>query len=56
MVLIELLAGFPDDVLAVEGGGEITAEDYRSVLMPTALEKMKRHKHLRFFLLFGSGF
>ncbi len=54
--MIELLDGFPDDVLAVAGNGEITAEDYRTVLMPAALEKMKRHKHLRILCHLGVDF
>lgn len=47
--MIRLLQGFPDDVLAVEGTGEISADDYRNVLIPAALEMMKRHKYLRLY-------
>ncbi len=47
--MIEVLPGFPDDVLALKAGGEISAEDYRKVLIPAALEKMKAHKCVRLF-------
>ena len=47
--MIEILSGFPDDVLAVEASGEISAEDYRKVLIPAALEKMKGHEAVRLF-------
>ena len=54
--MLKVLPGFPDDVLAVEGIGEVTAEDYRNVLIPAALAKMKQHKHLKLFCHLGSQF
>ena len=54
--MIDILADFPDDVLAIAGKGEITADDYRKVLIPAAREKMKKHKHLRLFCHLGADF
>jgi len=54
--MIEILTDFPDDVLAVAGKGDITADDYRRVLVPAALEKMKKHRHLRIFCRLGVDF
>jgi hypothetical protein len=54
--MLKLPQGFPDDVLAVEGVGLVSAEDYRTVLVPEALEKMKTHKYLRLFCHLGKNF
>ena len=35
--MIEILSGFPDNILAVEGRGDVSAEDYRKVLIPAAV-------------------
>ncbi len=32
--MIEILPGYPDDVLAISGAGRVTANDYRDVLIP----------------------
>jgi SpoIIAA-like len=55
-IMLKLLSDFPDDVLAVEGHGEVTAEDYKSVLIPAALAKIGRHKSLRILCILGPGF
>ena len=54
--MIEILTGFPDDVLAVTGTGNITAEDYRNVLIPAATEKVKKHTHVNIFCHLGIDF
>lgn len=54
--MIEILNGFPDDVLAVSGTGHITAEDYRDVLIPEANRRVARHSSMRVFYLLGSRF
>lgn len=43
--VIEMLAGLPENVVGVEGVGEVSSDDYRNVLIPateTALEKSGR--------------
>ena len=54
--MIEILQGFPDDVLAISGYGEVTEEDYRKVLIPATNEKLKKYKSVRLFYLLGDRF
>jgi SpoIIAA-like len=54
--MIEILAGFPEDVLAVSGIGEISEDDYRKVLVPAVDEKMKKHKNVRLLFCIGERF
>jgi hypothetical protein len=54
--MLQILPDFPDDVLAVEWLGEVTADDYRNVLVPAALAKIAEHKHLRLLAILGVSF
>ena len=54
--MIELLSGFPDNVLAVAAHGKLTAEDYRKTLEPAVAERMAAHKPLRFFFHLGADY
>ncbi|HEX3945892.1 MAG TPA: STAS/SEC14 domain-containing protein [Rhizomicrobium sp.] len=54
--MLNVLTEFPDDILAVEWQGEVTAEDYRSVLIPAALAKIRQHGHLRMLAVLGPSF
>ena len=55
--MLKVLSGFPDNVLAVEGYGEVTAADYKTLLVPVALAKMKTHpKPPPTFFILGSEF
>ncbi len=54
--MIEILQGFPDDVLAISGYGEVTEEDYRKVLIPATNEKLKKYKSMRLFYQLGDRF
>jgi hypothetical protein len=54
--MLNVLPEFPDDILAVEWQGEVTAEDYRSVLIPAALAKIRQHGHLRMLAVLGPSF
>lgn len=54
--MLNVLLEFPDDILAVEWQGEVTAEDYRSVLVPAALAKIRQHGHLRMLAVLGPSF
>lgn len=51
--MIEMLSGFPDNVLAVRAHGKLTADDYCKVLEPAVAGKMAAHKPLRFFFHLG---
>jgi hypothetical protein len=54
--MIELLQGFPSNVLAASAHGRLAADDYRSVLEPAAQEMMQSQKPLRFFFHLGEGY
>lgn len=55
--MIEVLSGFPDDVLAMAWRGEVTADDYKDVAKPAVKEKLKKNKNdLRMFAKFGPDF
>jgi len=47
--MIEILEGFPDDVLAMRFSGEITAEQYKETLIPAAQARFERHKQVRIY-------
>ncbi len=47
--MIEVMSGFPGEVLAVKASGQISGDDYRKVLIPAALAQMKDHKYLRLY-------
>jgi hypothetical protein len=51
--MLEILSGFPDNVLAVAAHGRVTADDYRKVMEPAVAAKMVIHKPLRFFMHLG---
>lgn len=52
--MMERIEGFPDEVVALRGRGEITAEDYVEVLIPALEEKLSRHRRVRLFCELGS--
>ena len=54
--MLKILTGFPDNVLAAEWRGDVSAEDYRTVLVPAAEAKIRQHKHLRLFAVIGPSF
>ncbi len=51
--MIEILPGYPDDVLAISGSGHVTANDYRIVLIPEAEARIARHGSLRILYYLG---
>jgi len=46
----------PDDVLAIEARGEITARDYRETLVPLVEKKLKDHPKLKILYYAGPDF
>ena len=54
--MLAILSDFPDNVLAVSASGEVTAEDYRKVLMPAVRAKSKTHNHINFYYRLGMDF
>lgn len=54
--MLTLLSGFADNVLAVSASGEVTAKDYREVLVPAVLAKLKTRRALNFYYRLGADF
>lgn len=54
--MIEVLKGFPDNVLAVDCSGRITKADYQRVLIPAMEAKLKQHDKLRLYYRAGPEF
>jgi hypothetical protein len=44
--MLQILSGFPDNVIAVRASGKVLGEEYRSVLIPVDKEKRKTHEKL----------
>jgi hypothetical protein len=51
--MIEILQGYPDEVLAISSAGRITADDYRNVLVPEAEARIARHGSVRILYYLG---
>ena len=54
--MIETLEGFPDNVVAVSGKGQVTRDDYETVLIPTVEGKLASHQKLRLYYQIGPSF
>jgi len=54
--MIELLKGFPDNVVAVSCKGRVTKDDYDKVLVPTVERALKAHDKVRLYYEAGSEF
>jgi SpoIIAA-like len=54
--MIKILADFPDDVLAISGVGSVSADEFRTVVMPVLKSKRTRHDLVSLYYELGSGF
>jgi hypothetical protein len=54
--MIEVMTDLPDRVLGLRASGEITANDYKTVLVPAIEEKLSQHKKVRLLYVVGDGF
>jgi len=54
--VLTILTGFPENVLAVSASGEVTAEEYRKLLLPAARAGMRDHTFLNLFCYLGPEF
>ena len=54
--MIEIMQGFPDQVLAVSAVGTVTDADYKKTLIPAAEDKWRRHERLRVLYHIGPRF
>lgn len=54
--MIERLAGFPDNVVALEAKGQVTKRDYEQVLAPEVARAFKEHRKVNFYYELGPQF
>lgn len=54
--MIEILPGFPDEVLAVRASGRVSANDYRETLVPEVRRRIERNGSLRMLFQLGPEF
>jgi stage II sporulation SpoAA-like protein len=54
--MIELLKGFPDNVVAISVHGEVTRQDYDDVLIPAVEKRLKSHDKVRLLYEVGDDF
>jgi hypothetical protein len=54
--MIEIMKGFPDNVLAIIAKGRVSRKDYRDVLIPAAEDSLKRNAKLRLYYELGAEF
>ncbi len=54
--MIEILADFPDNVVAASAHGVVTRRDYQDILVPRVELTLKRHSKIRCYYELGRGF
>ena len=54
--MLEPIAGFKDEVVALRGTGTVSADDYRTVLAPAVSKATAGGQKARLLLDFGEGF
>ncbi len=54
--MIELLRGFPDNVVAMSAHGEVTKQDYETVLIPAVEKTLQSHDKVRLLYEIGADF
>lgn len=54
--MIEIITDLPDHVLGVKASGEVTAEDYRKVLVPALDAKLAHHHRVRLLYVLAEQF
>ena len=54
--MIEPLQGFPENILAFAGRGQVTKADYVSILIPAVNKAFSSHERLRFYYELGADF
>ena len=54
--MIEVITDLPERVLGVKASGEVSANDYKTVLVPAIEEKLTKHKKARLLYVLGDEF
>lgn len=56
LVMIEIIEGFPDTVVAFAARGRVSKQDYERVVVPKVEEAISRHDKLRCYYELGEAF
>ena len=54
--MLERIQGLPESVIGFEAKGDVTGDDYESVLIPAVEEMLTRRKSIRFLYHLGDAF
>jgi len=54
--MIELMTDLPERVLGLRASGQVTAEDYKTILVPAIEEKLTQHRKVRLLYVIGDEF
>lgn len=54
--MIEVLSDLPGHVVGVQASGQVTAEDYRKVLVPAIEQKLAQHERVRLLYVLSDQF
>jgi hypothetical protein len=54
--MIECLTGFPPNVVAFRGHGQVTRQDYQQVLIPAVEHALQAHGKVRLYYEIGADF
>jgi hypothetical protein len=54
--VIRKIDGMPDDIIAVEAVGKVSADDYESIMIPAVDVATRGESRARMLLVFGSDF
>ena len=54
--MIEILPGYPDNILAITASNNVTGDDYESVIIPAIEAKVKSHGKIRMLYNLGPEF
>ncbi len=54
--MLEVLSGFPDNVLGIDAIGEVEDDDYEDVLVPAIDDRLSRHDKIRLVFVLGPEF
>src|SRR5208282_816860 len=56
VIMIKILEGFPDNVIAANAVGRVTRQDYEAVLIPRVEATAKKHPKIRCYYEIGADF
>jgi SpoIIAA-like len=54
--MIEMLEGFPEDVVTFRAEGEVSGDDYEQVLVPAVEQRLADHEKIRLLYVLGEEF